>query len=249
VLSAPVVIDGRRQALAKDIPPRGGKWNAKLGTEEDTVSSETDNPAVEEIELANHQPDSDVPRCRECGDKAEVTEHPDGEPEYCLPCWRVIRALRARRRSEVSVNETRITLPCLSVRPPWAQAIVAGVKDVENRSWKTRYRGPVLIHASQRFDPSARDLARCLEEAADPLDRAFHAVLGGPRFRAPLSASPTCARSCATATARGRRKTCSTGGLRIPAASPSPSLVLAGCGSGKPLSPLACCKRRGGNRD
>jgi len=180
VLSAPVVIDGRRQALAKDIPPRGGKWNAKLGTEEDTVSSETDNPAVEEIELANHQPDSDVPRCRECGDKAEVTEHPDGEPEYCLPCWRVIRALRARRRSEVSVNETRITLPCLSVRPPWAQAIVAGVKDVENRSWKTRYRGPVLIHASQRFDPSAHDLARCLEEAADPRAQAFRAMLGRP---------------------------------------------------------------------
>ena len=131
------------------------------------MSSETDNPAVEEIELANHQPDSDVPPCRECGDKAEVTEHPDGEPEYCVPCWRVIRTLRARRRSEVSVKETRITLPCLSVRPPWAQAIVAGVKDVENRSWKTLYRGPVLIHASQRFDPSAHDLARCLEEAAD----------------------------------------------------------------------------------
>ena len=30
--------------------------------------------------------------------------------------------------------------------------IVQGYKDVENRSWRTDYRGPVLIHAAQKVD-------------------------------------------------------------------------------------------------
>ena len=35
----------------------------------------------------------------------------------------------------------------LSVRQPWAWAIVSGYKDVENRTWKTNYRGDLWIHA------------------------------------------------------------------------------------------------------
>lgn len=38
----------------------------------------------------------------------------------------------------------------LSIRQPWASFIVHGLKPVENRSWPTRYRGPVLIHAGTR---------------------------------------------------------------------------------------------------
>ncbi len=36
----------------------------------------------------------------------------------------------------------------LSVRQPWAGLIVAGLKDIENRSWRTEYRGQLLVHAS-----------------------------------------------------------------------------------------------------
>jgi ASCH domain len=36
----------------------------------------------------------------------------------------------------------------LAIRQPYAALVVAGIKDVENRSWRTRYRGPLLIHAS-----------------------------------------------------------------------------------------------------
>ena len=36
----------------------------------------------------------------------------------------------------------------LSVRQPWASLLVAGVKTVETRSWRTRHRGPLLIHAA-----------------------------------------------------------------------------------------------------
>jgi hypothetical protein len=38
----------------------------------------------------------------------------------------------------------------ISIKQPWAQLIASGAKDVENRTWPTRYRGPVLIHASRR---------------------------------------------------------------------------------------------------
>jgi hypothetical protein len=36
----------------------------------------------------------------------------------------------------------------LSVKNPWSYLIAAGVKDVENRSWSTSYRGRMLIHSS-----------------------------------------------------------------------------------------------------
>jgi hypothetical protein len=35
----------------------------------------------------------------------------------------------------------------LTVRQPWAWAIVHADKTVENRSWATTYRGPLAIHA------------------------------------------------------------------------------------------------------
>lgn len=40
----------------------------------------------------------------------------------------------------------------LSVRQPWAWAIIHGGKNVENRNWETKYRGPLAIHAGKQFD-------------------------------------------------------------------------------------------------
>lgn len=37
----------------------------------------------------------------------------------------------------------------LSIRQPWAWAITTLGKDIENRSWRTKYCGPVLIHAGK----------------------------------------------------------------------------------------------------
>lgn len=39
----------------------------------------------------------------------------------------------------------------LSIRNPGAYLVAFGVKDVENRSWKTNYRGELLIHSSGDF--------------------------------------------------------------------------------------------------
>lgn len=49
-------------------------------------------------------------------------------------------------------------MKCLSIRQPWASLIVAGSKDVENRTWPTKYRGPVLIHAALTADISSISL-------------------------------------------------------------------------------------------
>jgi hypothetical protein len=46
----------------------------------------------------------------------------------------------------------------LSIRQPWAWLIIAGHKDVENRSWTTTYRGPLLIHAARRPDDVMADI-------------------------------------------------------------------------------------------
>jgi hypothetical protein len=43
----------------------------------------------------------------------------------------------------------------LSVKNPWAGAILLLGKDVENRTWKTEYRGRILIHASRSQDMAA----------------------------------------------------------------------------------------------
>lgn len=45
----------------------------------------------------------------------------------------------------------------LTIRQPWAWAIVAGHKLVENRSWRTRYRGPLYIHAGRLDSPQERE--------------------------------------------------------------------------------------------
>ena len=40
-------------------------------------------------------------------------------------------------------------MKALSIRQPWAWAIIHAGKDIENRTWWTYYRGPVLIHAAK----------------------------------------------------------------------------------------------------
>ncbi len=40
-------------------------------------------------------------------------------------------------------------MKALSIRQPWAWLIVNGYKDIENRTWPTRMRGEILVHASK----------------------------------------------------------------------------------------------------
>src|SRR5882724_6996560 len=47
-------------------------------------------------------------------------------------------------------------MKCLSVCQPWATLLMLGAKVLETRSWKTGYRGPVAIHSSKKFTPTAK---------------------------------------------------------------------------------------------
>ena len=40
----------------------------------------------------------------------------------------------------------------LTLKQPWATLVAEGIKKYEFRSWKTNYRGTVLIHAGARVD-------------------------------------------------------------------------------------------------
>lgn len=40
----------------------------------------------------------------------------------------------------------------LTLRQPWATLVAEGIKKYEFRSWKTKYRGKVLIHAGAGID-------------------------------------------------------------------------------------------------
>lgn len=44
----------------------------------------------------------------------------------------------------------------ISIRQPWCHHILFDGKDVENRSWPTKFRGLVLIHASGTVDREDR---------------------------------------------------------------------------------------------
>lgn len=48
-------------------------------------------------------------------------------------------------------------MKALSIKQPWAWLIIFGGKDVENRSWRTNYRGEFLVHAGKSIDYHAYD--------------------------------------------------------------------------------------------
>jgi hypothetical protein len=59
-----------------------------------------------------------------------------------------------------------------SLTQPWASAVALGIKQWETRSWPTRFRGEVAIHASKAFPRWARefaDLESCTHPELDEL--------------------------------------------------------------------------------
>lgn len=70
-------------------------------------------------------------------------------------------------------------MKALSIRQPWAWLIVNGFKPVENRTWETFYRGPVLIHAGKGM--TAADYEACqIFMAGEPTMRTVLDVLPAP---------------------------------------------------------------------
>lgn len=97
------------------------------------------------------------------------------QDRWLLPIWERpenaqgsrLRSLseRFRQRHGLQSFKTRSTpskskepVRALTIRQPWAHAIVHLGKDVENRSWRANYSGLLLIHASARQERDPRAL-------------------------------------------------------------------------------------------
>lgn len=51
----------------------------------------------------------------------------------------------------------------LTLKQPWATLVAEGIKKFEFRSWKTKYRGKVLIHAGAGLDKKEMDKFKDLD--------------------------------------------------------------------------------------
>jgi hypothetical protein len=96
------------------------------------------------------------------GIKGELTTHcPWGHPYDEANTYvdknghRNCRACYKRKNHIAYARRTGESLKVLTVRQPWASLIVAGIKDVENRSWATHRRGLLAIHAGKSIDRGA----------------------------------------------------------------------------------------------
>lgn len=97
----------------------------------------------------------------------------------------------------------------LTIRQPWASLIMAGIKDVENRSRPTRFRGTIAVHAGQGVSPEGMaahghllaqypagaiigtvEITDCVRDSGSEwaMDGHWHWVLANPRPCVPVAA-------------------------------------------------------------
>lgn len=79
--------------------------------------------------------------------------------------WRGPHRAGAGPYSTMAGDDARV----LTIRQPWAWAIIHGGKDVENRTWPTKHRGPLLIHAGSAFEPEGYEKVKDLVSQDPPL--------------------------------------------------------------------------------
>jgi hypothetical protein len=64
-------------------------------------------------------------------------------------------------------------MKCLSLKQPFADFVVDGMKSIELRGWNTKFRGPLLIQASMKPDISV-----CTKRSINPANLVRGAILG-----------------------------------------------------------------------
>lgn len=55
-------------------------------------------------------------------------------------------------------------MKAISIKQPWASLIAHGIKDIENRTWKTNFRGRIYIHSSAKQAGSYDELLNDLQK-------------------------------------------------------------------------------------
>jgi hypothetical protein len=71
----------------------------------------------------------------------------------------------------------------LTVWQPWASLIAFGEKQFETRSWTTKYRGPLAIHAGMRFTMQQQTLCWQLPFASALIRHSVHTPADLPMGR------------------------------------------------------------------
>ena len=63
-----------------------------------------------------------------------------------------------------SEGKKAINIKAITIKQPWASLIALGVKHIETRSWATKYRGPIAIHAGLAKPPK---MFACCQDVGD----------------------------------------------------------------------------------
>lgn len=74
----------------------------------------------------------------------------------------------------------------ISIRQPWAYAIMFLGKDIENRSWRTNFRGRVFIHAGKKFDMNGYEKLLTMNIQENPSKSNMSTILSGSNRYAKL---------------------------------------------------------------
>lgn len=59
-------------------------------------------------------------------------------------------------------------MKAITLWQPWASLMATGLKKIETRSWHTRYRGGLLIHAAKKIVPIPPEIETYLEGISLP---------------------------------------------------------------------------------
>lgn len=62
-------------------------------------------------------------------------------------------------KTKEALTKAQSEIQALTIRQPWAWAIVHAGKDIENRTWDTDFRGEVLIHTSKKLTKKEYEVA------------------------------------------------------------------------------------------
>ena len=75
--------------------------------------------------------------------------------------WRSTSGARRHRDPDITGRDTyHARVKALTMTQPWASLVAIGENTIETRSWSTRYRGPLAIHAAKGFPADARALCQ-----------------------------------------------------------------------------------------
>ena len=99
--------------------------------------------------------------------------------------WDFYRCTKCR---QLIPGDERLLAKAISIKQPWSFLIASGIKDVENRTWQTKFRGRVLLHAGAKRQTGILD-----SENSTMTDKQWEAIGERGRVECVISDSPTSA--------------------------------------------------------